>query len=112
MVITPVRDEGVYLKFTIESMIAQTIRPAEWVIVNDGSTDNTGTIIDEYAHQHPWIRAVHWQNCGCRKADGGIVGASNDGYRAASSKGWEFIVKLYGDLTVQPDYFARCIVSF
>ena len=53
LVITPVRDEAAYLKFTVESMLAQTIRPAEWVIVNDGSTDNTGSIIDDYAHQYP-----------------------------------------------------------
>ena len=112
LVITPVRDEEAYLKFTIESMLAQTIRPAEWVIVNDGSTDNTGTVIDDYARQHPWIRAVHRKNRGFRKAGGGVVDAFNDGYRAASCKDWEFIVKLDGDLTLQPDYFERCIESF
>jgi len=112
LVVTPVRDEEAYLKFTIESMLAQTIRPAEWVIVNDGSTDNTGPIIDEYARQYHWIRAVHRKNRGFRKAGGGVVDAFNEGYRAASCKDWEFIVKLDGDLTLQPDYFERCIESF
>jgi len=112
LVITPVRDEEAYLNFTIESMLAQTILPAEWVIVNDGSTDNTGTIIDDYARQHPWIRAVHRKNRGFRKAGGGVVDAFNEGFRAASCKDWEFIVKLDGDLTLQPDYFERCIESF
>ncbi len=112
LVITPVRDEEAYLKFTIESMLAQTIHPVEWVIVNDGSTDKTGTIIDEYARQYPWIRAVHRTNRGFRKAGGGVVDAFNDGYRAANCKDWEFIVKLDGDLTLGPDYFERCLENF
>jgi len=112
LVITPVRDEEAYLKFTIESMLAQTVRPAEWVIVNDGSTDKTEAIIDEYARQHSWIRAVHRKNRGFRKAGGGVVDAFNDGYRAASCKDWEFIVKLDGDLTLEPDYFEKCLANF
>src|SRR5579864_2937558 len=59
VVISPVRDEESYLRFTIESMLAQTVRPIEWVIVNDGSTDRTASIINEYTAQHPWIRPVH-----------------------------------------------------
>ncbi len=112
VVISPVRDEGVYLRFTIESMLAQTIRPVEWIIVNDGSTDNTAAIIDEYASQHPWIRAVHRDNRGFRKAGGGVVEAFNDGYRALSTDNWEFIVKMDGDLTFQPDYFEKCLNNF
>ena len=45
VIITPVRDEEAYLRFTIESVLAQTIRPIEWVIVNDGSTDRTGELL-------------------------------------------------------------------
>lgn len=40
--ITPVRDEEAYLGLTLESVVSQTIHPSEWVIVKDGSTDNTG----------------------------------------------------------------------
>ncbi len=112
LVITPVRNEEAYLKFTIDSMLAQTIRPAEWVIVDDGSTDKTGQIIDEYAQQFPWIRAVHREDRGFRKAGGGVVDAFNDGYRAATCRDWEFIVKLDGDLTLQPEYFEKCLLNF
>jgi glycosyltransferase involved in cell wall biosynthesis len=93
-------------------MLAQTIRPVEWIIVNDGSTDNTAAIIDEYASQHPWIRAVHRDNRGFRKAGGGVVEAFNDGYRALSTDNWQFIVKMDGDLTFQPDYFEKCLNNF
>src|SRR5258708_20253922 len=94
VVISPVRDEGAYLRFTIESMLAQTIRPVEWIIVNDGSTDNTAVIIDEYASQHPWIRAVHRDNRGFRKAGGGVVKAFNDGYRILTTVHCQFILNI------------------
>ena len=61
VIITPARDEELHLRKTIESMLKQTILPTEWIIVNDGSEDSTGKIIDEYAAQYPWIRAVHRQ---------------------------------------------------
>jgi poly-beta-1,6-N-acetyl-D-glucosamine synthase len=112
IVISPVRDEEAYLRFTVESMLAQTIRPREWIIVNDGSTDGTGAIIDEYAAQHPWIRAVHRINRGFRKAGGGVVEAFNDGLRSASADDWDFIVKMDGDLTFEPTYFEECLEKF
>lgn len=112
LVVTPVRNEEDYLETTIESMLAQTLRPAEWVIVNDGSTDNTGNIIEKYARQFPWIRAVHRKDRGFRKAGGGVVDAFNDGYKVATCRDWEFLVKLDGDLTFEPDYFEKCIWNF
>ncbi|HUY12650.1 MAG TPA: glycosyltransferase family A protein [Terriglobia bacterium] len=111
-VITPVRDEEAYLRFTLECVIAQTIRPSEWVIVNDGSTDGTGAIIDEYARQHSWIHGVHRANRGHRKSGGGVIEAFNDGYATLSCSDWDFIVKLDGDLSFEPDYFEKCFEYF
>ena len=112
VVITPVRDEEANLRFTIESMIQQTIRPTEWMIVNDGSTDATGSIIDEFAGLHQWIRAVHRTNRGFRKAGGGVVEAFNDGYQALKTKDWEFVVKFDGDLSFDSNYFEKCFAHF
>jgi biofilm PGA synthesis N-glycosyltransferase PgaC len=112
VIITPVRDEEAYLEFTIESVLRQSVRPEEWIIVDDGSTDNTGNIIDKYASLHPWIRGIHRTNRGFRKAGGGVVDAFNDGYRALTGQDWEFIVKLDGDLTFAPDYFESCLGKF
>ena len=49
VIITPVRDEEKHIEATIRCVSSQTILPAEWVIVDDGSTDRTGDIIDHYA---------------------------------------------------------------
>lgn len=112
VVITPVRDEEAYLESTIQSMMQQTVLPQEWVIVDDGSQDNTGKILDDYASRLPWIRAIHRKNRGFRKAGGGVVDAFNDGYHALASSNWEFIVKFDGDLSFEPDYFAKCLAEF
>jgi poly-beta-1,6-N-acetyl-D-glucosamine synthase len=112
VVISPVRDEEAYIRLTIESMIHQTVRPTEWIIVNDGSSDNTGAIVDDYAGRYPWIHAVHRPNRGFRSAGGGVVDAFNEGYRNLRTQDWDFVVKFDGDLTFEPDYFDRCLREF
>jgi biofilm PGA synthesis N-glycosyltransferase PgaC len=112
VVITPVRDEEEHVRSTIESMVRQTIVPKEWIVVDDGSKDRTGEIIDEYASQYSWIRVVRREDRGFRKAGGGVVDAFNDGYHALNCGDWEFIVKFDGDLTFDPFYFEKCLDEF
>lgn len=112
VVVTPVRDEEAYLPLTIESMVRQTILPQEWVIVNDGSKDSTGDIISEAARQYPWIRAVHRQDRGFRKWGAGIIEAFYDGFNVLDCKDWQFMSKLDGDLSFEPDYFEKTFVKF
>src|SRR5260370_7469346 len=102
VIISPVRDEEAYLRFTIESVLVQTIRPIEWVIVNDGSTDRTASIIDEYAARHSWIRPVHRQNRGFPKAGGGPVEAFNEGDPSLSPDDLGLLVNLHCSLTSNP----------
>ncbi|MDY7036589.1 MAG: glycosyltransferase family A protein, partial [Thermodesulfobacteriota bacterium] len=112
VIITPVRDEQNYVEKTIKSVISQTVTPIEWMIVNDGSTDNTRRILDEYAHQQTWIKTVHRENRGHREAGRGVIEAFCDGYDSLEATDWEFIVKLDGDLSFDSDYFERCFYNF
>jgi poly-beta-1,6-N-acetyl-D-glucosamine synthase len=112
VIISPVRDEEQYLERTIDSVVKQTNPPAEWIIVNDGSTDRTGEIIDRFAREFPWIRAVHRTNRGFRKPGGGVVEAFNEGLATLQTTDWDFIVKLDGDLIFPPSYFANCFEEF
>jgi biofilm PGA synthesis N-glycosyltransferase PgaC len=112
VVVTPVRDEEAYLPMTIESMIRQTVRPQEWIIVDDGSRDNTGRIVDDAAQQHSWIRAVHRDDRGFRKWGAGIIEAFYDGFHALTCTDWEFMAKLDGDLSFAPDYFVKMFDKF
>jgi len=112
VVITPVRDEGDHIEKTILSMTRQTIKPEEWMIVNDGSTDHTGKIIDDYAKMYDWIKVIHRENRGYRQAGTGVIEAFYSGYHALETKDWGFIVKLDGDLMFENDYFEKCIQYF
>jgi poly-beta-1,6-N-acetyl-D-glucosamine synthase len=111
LIITPVRDEEKYLEATIRSVIAQTLQPAEWIIVDDGSTDGTRGILDRYAARYAWIRPCFRENRGFRQPGAGVVEAFYDGYRAAQCMDWDFIVKLDGDLGLAPDYFVRALAA-
>lgn len=111
VIITPVRDEEKHIADTVESVVRQTVRPEEWIIVNDGSTDGTGAILDRCAVQYPWIRVIHRVNRGFRKSGGGVIEAFYDGYNTIKCD-WEFIVKLDGDLSFAPEYFEKCFDHF
>jgi poly-beta-1,6-N-acetyl-D-glucosamine synthase len=112
VIISPVRDEEKFIEATIRSVIAQTMRPSEWIIVDDGSADRTPEIINQYVNKHSWIRKVHRANRGFRKSGGGVIEAFNDGLKALQCDDWDFIVKLDGDLIFAPDYFADCFERF
>jgi poly-beta-1,6-N-acetyl-D-glucosamine synthase len=112
VVVTPVRDEETYLPRTIESMVRQTVRPLQWVLVDDGSKDSTPKIVDDAAKQYPWIRAVHRSDRGYRKWGAGIIEAFYDGFHVLEYSDWEFMSKLDGDLSFEPDYFERCFEKF
>jgi poly-beta-1,6-N-acetyl-D-glucosamine synthase len=112
VVITPVRNEQENLPHTIESVVAQTARPSVWILVDDGSNDQTGVITDNAAARHSWIQVVHRPNRGFRKAGGGVIEAFYDGLHHLKGRDWDFLVKLDGDLVLAPDYFKRCFARF
>jgi len=112
VIISPVRDEEGFIGKTAESILSQTVLPSEWILVNDGSSDRTGEILDAYAREHAWIRVVHRANRGFRKSGGGVVEAFNDGLNASQFKDWDFLIKLDGDLILTPDYFEKCFDEF
>lgn len=112
VIITTIRDEEKYIENTLASVTRQTVKPVEWIIVNDGSTDNTGKIVDNFAQAYPWIQIIHRENRGFRKAGGGVMEAFYDGYNSIKSQNWDFIVKLDGDVSFDDDYFEKCFREF
>lgn len=111
-VITPVRDEAHYIDRTIDSMVRQTVPPMTWIIVDDGSTDGTGAMLDALAARSEQVQVIHNLDRGYRAAGSGVVEAFDLGYRSLGAAPWQFIVKLDGDLSFDPDYFERCFQAF
>jgi len=112
VVVTPVRDEAAYVQHTLDSVCAQTILPAKWVIVDDGSTDGTSEILDRHAARFPWIEVVHRGNRGFRANGGGVMDAFYAGYPRLEGIVWDFVVKLDADLSFETTYFEKCFARF
>ena len=58
VLITPARNEEAFIEKTLASMVAQTVPPERWVIVDDGSVDNTAEIVAPFAKQISWIELL------------------------------------------------------
>jgi poly-beta-1,6-N-acetyl-D-glucosamine synthase len=112
VVITPARDEAQHIEKTIASVAAQTVRPSEWIIVDDGSRDQTPALAEAWAAREPWISVFRRPDRGSRQAGGGVMQAFYDGYARLRGTSWEYVVKLDGDLSFEPEYFARCFERF
>jgi poly-beta-1,6-N-acetyl-D-glucosamine synthase len=110
LAITPARDEEKFLPQLIESMRAQTLRPARWIIIDDASTDRTGAIIDEAARLSPWIEPRHLTSGRPRQAGGESVIMQ---FLAASVwREMDFIFRLDADLSFAPHMIELLIAEF
>jgi poly-beta-1,6-N-acetyl-D-glucosamine synthase len=112
IVITPVRNEAEYIERTLESMIKQTTTPSEWIIVNDGSTDETAEIVTQYAARYPWIKLVNKDDRGNRQRGKGVIETFYFGQRSLSVVDYDVIVKLDGDVSFEPNYFESLMREF
>jgi len=93
------------MRHTLDSVVAQTIRPARWVIVDDGSTDDTAQILAEYQRRHDWIEVLTLSDRGRRAVGPGVVEAFYAGYRSLDPSQFEYFCKLDLDLQLPPRYF-------
>lgn len=105
VIVSPCRNESEFMKKTLDSVLAQTVPPDLWVIVDDGSTDDTPNVLAAYAGEHACIKIVTRRDRGKRSVGPGVVEAFYAGYDAIDSDQFEFICKLDLDLILPPRYF-------
>ncbi len=94
---------------TLDTVIAQTVQPTQWVIVDDGSTDRSPQILAEYAAKHPFIKVVRRADRGKRAVGPGVVEAFYAGLDTVDLDDFEYLCKLDIDLELPPRYFERVI---
>ncbi len=111
IVITPVKNEAKYIELTIESMIHQNIKPLVWIIVNDGSNDETEMIVKKYTDDYDWIKLINRRGDDVRRRGQGVVETFYYGFESIDEK-FDYIVKLDGDVSFEPDYFESLIKEF
>ena len=109
VVISPCRNEEEFMRRTLDSMIAQTVRPALWVIVDDGSTDSTPQILADYSARHSWIKVVPKPDRGHRAVGPGVIEAFYAGYDTVDSDAFPYLCKLDLDLDLPERYFETLI---
>jgi glycosyltransferase involved in cell wall biosynthesis len=111
-IVSPVKDEERYVEITLRSVIEQSVRPARWVIVDDGSSDGTPCILARYAAAYDWIEVVRIERDSTRDLGITEIRAFALGYERVRQMQFEFIVKLDCDLRLPPDYFERLFLEF
>ncbi|MEX0745170.1 MAG: glycosyltransferase [Phycisphaeraceae bacterium] len=109
VVISPCRDEAAYARRTLESVIRQSVRPTLWVIVDDGSVDETPAILVDYARQHDWIRVLRRDPGTGRRVGPGVVDAFYAGLATVELSQFDYLCKLDLDLDLPERYFETLI---
>jgi poly-beta-1,6-N-acetyl-D-glucosamine synthase len=109
LLISPCRDEARYMRTTLDSVLKQTVLPAKWVIVDDGSTDETPMILAEYEREHDFITVVRREDRGRREVGAGVIDAFNAGYRTVQPHDYPYLCKLDLDLDLPERYFETLI---
>ena len=98
-VILPAFNAAAYLADAVESVLRQSFSGWELLLVDDGSTDSTPVLCDDYAERDSRIRVIH-------KANEGVSSARNDALDAAQG---EWIAFLDADDSYEPDYLSALL---
>lgn len=111
VLITPAKNEESFIEKTLRSIIAQTLKPAKWVIVDDGSTDRTSEIVSSYLQSHKFIHLLKLQPSLARDFRKKVA-AINAGVERLSDTPYSFIGNLDADISVAPEYYANIMAEF
>jgi biofilm PGA synthesis N-glycosyltransferase PgaC len=111
VLITPAKDEEAFIEATLESVISQTILPAKWIIVSDGSIDNTDAIIGRYARRYPFIYFCRRDKLGPRDF-ASKVHAFRVGLERLNNLDFDFIGNQDADCSFASDYYEDVLSMF
>ncbi len=105
-VIVPVYNQAPYLAECLDTVLAQTLRDIEVVCVDDGSTDGSGRMLDEYAARDGRVKVIHQRNAG-------VGSARNAGMAAATGEYIAFMDPddLYPDERVLEDVYSAAVAN-
>ena len=110
LAITPARDEERFLPGLIESMAAQTCRPQSWIVIDDGSADQTAALLGQAALEHPWIEVHHLPRNRARAFGGESV--IMHFLKPERIRGYDYILRLDADLTFGPTMIESLLTEF
>src|SRR4051794_39135620 len=109
--VTPARDEAENLPRLAASLVAQSVRPVRWVVVENGSSDETAALVRALAAEHDWIRLVQTEAGAGYDRTSPYMRAWHAGVDALAGAG-DVVVKLDADVSFGPEYFQRLLDAF
>lgn len=112
LLISPCRDEADYLQITIDTVAGQSVVPAKWLVVDDGSTDATPEILARAAEKYPFIQVVRRENRGHRSVGPGVIDALYHGIEQVNLDDYDYVCKFDTDLEMPLRYFERVMEYF
>ena len=110
-IIIPVFNEQDFIKNSVESLINQTIKPAEVIYVNDNSTDNSKNIIKNLTGKYEWIRIIDHKSVQEHIPGGKVIEAFNFGLKNLETQ-FDVICKFDGDIILPTNYIEKIIEIF
>jgi glycosyltransferase involved in cell wall biosynthesis len=111
-IVSPARNEEKFIEHTLQSVIRQSLLPERWLIVDDGSNDNTAVIVERFCREFSWIELVSLPDRGFAKYGPGVVEAFDNGYELIKNKYFDYLVKLDCDLSFGSTYFEDIFSKF
>lgn len=112
ILISPVYNEEDFIEQLIQSVVAQTIRPNKWIIVDDGSTDSTHEIIEEYQGRYDFILCHRKKRENVKSYYYNKIEAFLTGYDIIKHVAHDFVACLDADLTLGPTYYEDVLREF
>lgn len=114
-VVTPAHDEAENLPRLAAALAAQTVPPAEWVVVEDSSSDDTLAVLRSLAAEHPWLRVVEAPprepGLAAAPRGGRVVRAFSAGLESLGPEP-DLVAKVDADISFGPEYFERLADAF
>lgn len=112
IIITPAYNEAEYIKRTIKGVLVQSLLPYKWIIVDDGSTDDTAKIIQQYAEDYKWIQYLYRAKQPSQSYYASNVFATMAGYELVRNLNYDFLAVLDADISLPKDYYKRIFDRF
>lgn len=110
-IIIPAFNEEKNIRYTLHSIVNQSLLPKKVVVVNDNSTDKTAAIVKEFSEQYHFISIVNTESEQIHLPGSKVIQAFNRGLEILDDR-YDFIVKLDADLILPDDYFEKISAIF
>lgn len=112
IIVTAAKNEEKFIELPLNAVINQTILPEKWIIVSDGSTDNTDKIIEEYSLKYDFIELLKVLPLANRRNFQSQSAAINLGISKVKNMDYDFIGNIDADVSFEPDYFEKILMKF